>query len=320
MASAKRITPKALSRTDDLREQLHQVKARIGQLGHASERQSWEILERFDTIEGIFAELLQEGHELRVEEALLEEVSAGLRSKSAVFLREIGGASQLKQARQKSNPPEACWWWYLDEWQAARRKGMLRRGIKQVAAGLAVLALLAFLYQRFLAPDEQTQAILEYRQRAFDSAMQGDWQRALELTGEGLEIAPSDTELLLLQSIIFEQLGQADDAARALALLETEMGDRAALLESRARIYLSLQAAEAAMADIMELLALQPDSPQAHYLLGGAYETLGRFAEALQSYERAGSLAEAQGQSELVAMARIRMGHLMMLAPSLQGQ
>jgi tetratricopeptide (TPR) repeat protein len=55
-----------------------------------------------------------------------------------------------------------------------------------------------------------------------------------------------------------------------------------------------------------EALTLRPQSPEAHYDLGGAYYRLGDFSRALESFERAATLRR---KGRLAAMARYNAAH-----------
>jgi len=90
---------------------------------------------------------------VRGEATQLETVSAELRRKAATFLREIGGATRLRDARNARQPDPAQWWWFLDQWLADRRRSQLRRLLQWGVVAALLLALLYFVYQRFLAPD-----------------------------------------------------------------------------------------------------------------------------------------------------------------------
>lgn len=314
MSPTLHVDQKPLSRTEKLRNQLNQLNALIGRLGYGSSQTCFQILDLFDEIQVSYSELGQEGHELRVEKALFDETCAGLQKKARIFLREIGGARVLREARAEKHPSENRWWWYLDEWQAGRNRRMLRRVFIQVIVVMGVLSTLWFLYQRFFAPDAETLARLDYQQRAIESVSQGDLQTALDAVEKGLEIAPQDSEFLLLKGVILKQLKRSEEAVQTFAEAESMFDDRVAFFESRAQTYITLGMPEAALADMQELLLLKPDSARGHLLLGEAYEMLGRYTEAIEAYERVSQLAQ-DSDTGLIVLARIRMGMLLQAPP-----
>jgi tetratricopeptide (TPR) repeat protein len=314
MGSLVQAARKPLSRTEELREKLGQLNARVGRLGHGAGNEPWEILKLYDDIQITINALHAEGYHMRAEEALLEEASAGLQKKAGTFLREIGGASALRDARRDHHPAQERWWWYLDEWQASRKRRMLRRVFIQVIVVAGVLSILWFLYQRFFAPDAETQARFDYQQRAIESDLQGDLQAALDSVEKGLEIAPQDSEFLLLKGAILRQLEKPEESEQAFAEAESTFDDRAAFLDSRAQVYISLGMPEATLADVQELLLLEPESARGYFLMGEADEMLGYYTEAIEAYERVSQLAQ-DSDTELVVLARIRLGMLLQAPP-----
>jgi len=302
---------KPLTRADELRGQLDELEARIGRLGYGLGDEALTIPALFDTVSTSLASFQAKGQAMRAEEARLETVSARFNRKAVVFLREIGGAGTLRDARRTYQPQPEHWWWYVDQLLAERRRKQTRRLLRLVAGVVAVLALLFALYQRFLAPDPLTRERLRHQHTAENLVLQGDIAGALSEVEQALAVAPGDPNLLIFKAVLEQELGQSMTAEETFAAAEAAFGDREAFFLARAQAYLLLDQAEAALADARSVVELNPESATGYVLLGRAYERLEDYRGAIFAYEQAIKLAEEQGDYQMAGATRVNMGILM---------
>lgn len=309
-----------LTRADELRHQLDELEAKIGRLGYGLGREALTILPLFDAVSATMASFQAEGQSMRAEWARLETASAALRRKATVFLREVGGAGVLQDARRTQQLPPANWWWFLDRWVADKRRAQLRQLLMTAAGTVGVLLLLFALYQRFLAPDPATRARLEHEQAAENLVLEGDLATALSEVDQALAIAPGDPSLLIFKGGLQQALGQKAAAEETFSQAEAAFGDREAFLLARGQMYLRLDQAQAALADAEAVVKLNPESASGFLLLGRANEWLENYQQAIAAYEQAANLADAQGNSQIAVIARVNMGVLMQRLPIQQGE
>lgn len=307
-----------MTRADDLRRQLNELEARIGRLGYGLGQEALTIPPLFDAVAAALASFQAEGQSMRAESARLESVSAALRRKAALFLREIGGPGVLRDARRIHQPDPAHWWWFLDQLLADKRWARLRKLSLLVVGMVAVLLLLLALYQRFLAPDPATRERLQYEQAAESLAMEGDLAGALSEVEQALAVAPGNPDLLVFKGGLQQVLGQRAAAQESFSEAEAAFGDREAFLLTRGQTYLRLDQAQAALSDAEAAIALNPESAAGYLLLGRANEWLENYRQAIAAYEQAATLAEAQGEFQIAATARVNMGVLMQRLPAQQ--
>jgi hypothetical protein len=100
------VESKPLTRSDELREQINELEAMIGRMGYGLGQGALAIPALFDSISTSLASFQAAGQSMRAEETRLETVSARLRRKADVFLREIGGASVLRESGAPARPRE----------------------------------------------------------------------------------------------------------------------------------------------------------------------------------------------------------------------
>jgi len=301
---------KPLTRADELRAQLDKLEAQIGRLGYGLGQEALTIPALFDIVSTSLASFQANGQRMRAEEARLETVSARFSRKAGVFLRELGGAAVLRDARSTRTPDPAHWWWFVDRLVADRRRDGIRR-LARIAAGmLAVLLLLFGIYQKFLAPDPATRERLRHQHSAEDLVLQGDVAGALNEVEQALAIAPDDPGLLIFRGVLQQELGQSVAAEEAFAAAELASGDREDFLLTRAQTNLLLGQPTAALADAQVVVELDPGSAEGYMALARAHEQLEEYLEAIFAYEQAIFLAEEQGNFQLSGIARVNVGLL----------
>jgi tetratricopeptide (TPR) repeat protein len=305
------VDERPLTRADELRDQLNELEGRIGRLGHGMGQEALTIPPLFDAVTATLASFQEDGQAMRAEVARLQAVSAGLRRKSVVFLREIGGAGVLRDVRRVHQPDPANWWWFLDDLLSDRRRARFRQLLRLAGIVAAILILLTALYQRFLAPDPATLARLEHRRTAERLISEGDLVGALKEVEQALLIAPNDPDLTILRGTLQQELGQRTMAEETFAVAEAIVGDRGRFLLARGQAYLLLNQLPNALADAEAVIALDPESASGFMLLGHTNELLGDYSAAIVAYDQAAALAELQGDFQLAGTARVSMGFLM---------
>jgi tetratricopeptide (TPR) repeat protein len=166
------------------------------------------------------------------------------------------------------------------------------------------------IYQRFLAPDPAIVASLEHQQKAESLAQTGDLAGALNETEQALATIQRDPEQLVFKGVLQQALGSDAAAEEAFAAAEAQAGKEGFLI-ARSRRYLSLGQTEAALSDARAVIRVNSNSAMGYLVLGQANEGTGNYAEAMDAYTRASTLAEAQNKLDIVAIARMQLGMLM---------
>jgi tetratricopeptide (TPR) repeat protein len=305
------VESKPLTRADELRDQIDELEAMIGRLGYGLGLEALAILTLFDSVSTGLASFQAEGQGMRAEEARLDTVSSRFSRKADVFLREIGGAGTLKDARRARQPDLESWWWFVDQLVTNRRRDRIRRLLRLGAVVAVVLLLLSVLYQRFLAPDPATRERLRLQHSAENLALQGDIAGALSEVEQALAVAPGEPNLMILKGSLQQALGQAAASEETFAAAEAAFEGREDFLLARARSYLLLGQPEAALADAQEAIELNPQSANGYVLMGRAHEQMEEYVDAIFAYEQAIDLAEEQDNYQLAGTTRINVGILM---------
>ncbi len=311
------VEARPLTRVDLLRERLDRLESSIGRLGNIDlTSEALEIPELLDQACEALEELKREGNSVPEEEARLETITSQLKQKAIIFVRTIGGAQALQKAREVETPGPERWWWFLDQWLVEGRRRRAKQTAINAVIGVAVLVLLGVLYQAFLAPSPQEQAIIDYQTAADQYQMQGNLEGALQEIEKALAVSPQDPDLLIRKGVLQQALGREAEAALTYAQAEKVLGDRKEFLLRRAQSSLGVGNLDAAIADANSVLQIDPESPEAYMMLGQAYELQQKYQEAIAAYEKTGKLADARNRPEITALARVRLAYLMQRIPA----
>ncbi len=295
---------------DNLRGVLADCEGALGKLRGSGEA-ALSILHGLDRMAELLPELETSGPDLRPERTRLTTLEAQLRRKAGELLRELRTSGGLAAARRAVQPDRARWWWYLDEEvRAARRRGV-RRLLLCLVAVAALLTVGVLLYRRFLAPDPLTVRVHELQFDGERLADEGDYASAVARFEEAQALRPHDGEMQIWRGALYEITGQAEKAAELFESARLLFDEATDFHIARGQIYLRLQQVEKAHAAAQAVLEEDPSSPEGRFMLGAVLEVQGELGEAAAAYDQASRLAEERGQTELTALARVRMAFVL---------
>ena len=291
-------------------DQLDRLEVWAGKIGMNSREQAYALLRGLDDAYRGLQDIENE-QSRKVTEAQFSGIVAKMQREAGLMLRDLGGRAALAEERARVQPPGEHAWWHLDEYLDRSRKSALRRWLVIGGIIIAALAILAVVYQFFLAPDPQVAARYRHVQFAQDTLIQGDYARGLAEIEQGLVVAPRDPELLTLKGVLLELSGEAA-AAQATFTEAARLFERAEdFYMARGQSYAMANQPEKALADAEEALRRNPDLAEAYLLSGQAHELMRMVQEALADYDLAYVTAEATDKGQLAALARMRMAMLM---------
>lgn len=270
------------------------------------------LLRRLEAVAEGLRTLEAEGIDLRPERTRWESLCTQVQRGAERLVRHAQeGSKALQEVRQELQPPEEHWWWRLDLLAAEQRRRRAARTARAVGIALLVLALLGGAAYLFLRPDPLTAQKLRLYAAAERAIQEGRWEEGIARYQEATAVDPQDPEPWLRLGWAQERIGDEEGARASFQEAASRFADPFAYELALARLYVEAGDFARAMPHALRATELNPESPHAFYVLASAYEGSGRFAEALQALETCEKLAEAQGDMELVAMSRVRVGTLL---------
>jgi tetratricopeptide (TPR) repeat protein len=187
--------------------------------------------------------------------------------------------------------------------------------VRRLLTTVVTIALIAvggyWAINTFFPPNPEAVLMVETTNGIDRLVTEQRWQEALDLVKSARAQLPMQPELMIWESVLNERLGNSEAAAAALTEAQK------ALVDQPVQVYIYLGNdrlrvgdVEGAQAAGEQALAMNPNEPQAYFLLGGIAETQGNVSTAIDYFEKTYELAEGENP-QLAVIARVRMGQLM---------
>ena len=302
------VTSRANTAADALRDLLGRAERLVVNL---TAQNVEEFLTLLDDIDAKFDDMnsAEDSMDLRPEQARWESILRRLSSRPTPLARAADAAGGLKTLRER-HPPADSFWWHLDREVVRRRMAALRKFLVTVTAVLVIVVGGIWLVNRFFPPDADAVFLMNAQSDIDRAVMEGDYQAALQLATDARQTLPDSVELAILEAVLTERTG---DVERANALIEKAKS----LLDDEESFWIltgntRFQALDIAGAEVAARTALElnPESAQAHFLLGNIAEATGDRMAAIDMFERTSELA-GEDNPQLSVIAKVRMGQLL---------
>lgn len=330
-----------ITAADELRGLLAESEKQVANLRGQSQA-ALDLLRNLDRIDLLWPQLEAAGVDLRPEAGRWETLQAQVGAHAGALLsalKPVGGIAALRgkvaapgqpslqepRTRDPQSPiageqsvrddPEAraeglAWWWYLDQRQRDQRR---KRATRWLGIGLAVfvVAAAAILIFRRLFPVDPKVAAAVTRLNAGqqDATDKHDYAAALAEFQAAAGLTPGEAEPWLWLGVTQQKLGQ--DPAQSFTNGRRASTDELTYLLARGPIYAQVESFDEARADLNAALKLDAQNPLAWYYLAGVDEAQGKLPAAAADLDKASTYADARQNSQLVAMARVRLGYLL---------
>lgn len=302
-------TQKPKTRLEVLRSILKDLEKNISRLSESGAISALEIPILFDQADELINELRAKGTNISSELGQFKTLSAQLQRKKGDFIHKIGGPQKLVETRQVRKPTEEQWWWFIDILWAENKKQKTIRLLRSLLAAAILLSIGIFVYRRFFAPDPAVQASYGHQQDAENALIEGDLDIALEEVKNALKYTPEEADLYVLEGIIYESLGQEEDAEASYNFAKVFYANQENFYNRRAILYLMLGKPQRSLEDTGTALKINPESAIAYLYQGQSYEQLGEVNKAIQSYEKADNFAQQSDNIQLQAIIRINLSN-----------
>ena len=292
-----------------LREELRELEIAVSRLSDLTSGSALDLLLLFDNVDKALDKLQEGGMNLTSELGLFEGISTRFRKKGGLFIRKIGGVQILSDARVNRKPEPEQWWWFIDKSLARYKRQRIKRSLRIGVVIVGVFIIAVLIYNKFLAPDPSVVASYTLRQTTESALAEGNFEVALTQIREAITYTPEDPVLSVLEGVILDALNKPKEAGSSFAIAKDQFITEDLFYNERARIYLMLSDAESALADIKSAIAINPNSAIAYLNQGQAYELMGDFNHAVESYKNADFLAQKADNIPLQVIIRMNLSN-----------
>ncbi len=300
---------------DDL---LNQLEIDLSKVGHASPESALKMLLKMDQAYLSIDEMTRKENPVKAEAAQFKYIIDSLEKNSGNFLKDMGGNEKLQELRKKYSPRAEFTWWFLD----ITHQQQIRARLRNLGLTLGITALLvvvfSIVYQTFLAPDPSVTRRYSLEMDAEQALVGGDYATALISINQAVELNPQDTSMLTLRGVVYDRLGQPDQAMADFDTVENILEDREQFLLSRAGAWMKVGEFQNALQDTQDAIRENPNSAEGYFYFGKANELMQNYNKAIDAYTLASQLADQQGKVELNATIRVTMAMLMQNIPAFQ--
>lgn len=253
----------------------------------------------------------ENGSEKTKIESQLNYVANKVYASANELIKSFGGAKSLIKIREQKRIPKDRWWWYLDQYLIEKRKKALKKGGLLSLAAIVVIALMAFVYNQFLAPPPEVRARMELEEKIDNLIVAGDYAAAIDEIDLALDLTPDYYPLWIKKGVLAKVLGDVETEKLSFEKAMQLIDIPEYFYQERANIYMQMGLYEGVLADADKLEELNSDSAEAFLYRGLVYEAMGQVDDAYAAYEKATILAEEQNKIQLAATIKVRMGMIL---------
>jgi tetratricopeptide (TPR) repeat protein len=163
-----------------------------------------------------------------------------------------------------------------------------------------------FVYDRFIAPPPEVRQAYQYSTIGESLVDEGDLETALAEFEAAIALTPDDPSLWVWKGAIHSHQGQTEQAEEAFLTARSLYGEGTGFLQDRSMTYLRLGDVDAAAADVEQVIAQEPESGVGYYLRASVAMAREDYKAAVDDLDRASELAQAAGDTQLEATARVQ--------------
>ena len=310
---ARSIPKQTRTQADELRDLLETSYSIAVNVRGAGADKAQTLLHHLDDIAELLPQLEAQGVDLRAERVRWQEVQGAVRRHDRDLRAELGplgGLKTLREALPSPPSPEERWWWWLD---VTAQQNLRKRVVVTVAVIAGILALLVggvWAFNKLFPVDPQVAAAYQHKSNADNLVIEGKLQEALTELEAAYEATPDDPDILSMLAALYDLTDQEDRALPFLRKLY-DAYPPSIVNSNLAQAYAAAGAAEKALALALQAIEEDPANPQGYLIAGMAYEAQGDVRSAMEAYQKAADAANAAGDYQTEAFAKIRLATLL---------
>lgn len=304
------VQQKKLNPADELRELLKTLEDRRPTLKAMDSTKALTLLRDLDQVDTLFSQLGTTELDLLSEQSRFQAVQSHFKKQAVLILKALGGHEALDEFRPSPPPAQERWWWYSDELVAAQKRRLLKQIALATLIVVVIVGVIAIIFKTVLAPSPEAVARMEAENESMAAFDTGDYKLAMAEVEKGLAVVPDDPDLLIIKGVFLEFLGHDEEAAQNLKMAQNNLDDPTTFHLTLAETYFRIGQYSKAEDEARASIELDYRISSAWLILAQSLEGQGRLDEAVEAYQRAGDIAMANGDSEVVVLVRLALGRV----------
>lgn len=293
---------------------LDELDSLLGRLDSKNKQVALKILSLMDEVHHKYLDQLKYDSSGNPENSQLSYLYRRIYQHAEVFVRALGGAALFADERNSRQVSDSDWWWFLDRYVENKRRKSLIKTIKWLGVAALVLMVLIFVYQKFLAPPPEVRERLRYENQASIAIAEGRIEDALAGVEAAIQADPDEFELWVQRGVLLIALDQQDEAEQSFQKALSLENDPEFFTIEKAYYAIQLGLLDMAQEEVDQLLSIDSESVEAFLFQGQILESQGDIVKAIEIYQKASEMAEAQNKIELMTTIRVRLATLMQSA------
>ena len=289
----------------ELREWIENYRKYLLEIEEIEDGKVIETLELRDKIKNLMEKLEKKGVDLSAEKSRLDSLDQIIKEKAKIFWKKLKSSTgDPVFYRQEKNIPPKKWWWYPDEIIREEKRRFERKWIKRAIIAGACLGFVYLFFTYILPKPTPYISCIQEAERLLE---EGKINPALETYQKAIKISPEEPVAYLMAGVICEFLGDKDRAKSYFIKAKERYPSLYDFYLARGMSWMRLGKFSAAEKDAKEAVKLNPQSAEAHFLLGNAYEAQNKIPEAITEF---GIVSQLDTDPKLTVMARYKIGIL----------
>ena len=288
-----------------LRSYLDATEPRIV-IMHETPTGALDVIRNMDAIDRLLDILAGPEFDTRAEESRAEALHERLLRESAKVVRQV---QTHGQAAQLTDSPT----WKAINAAFSKQRQQRQRRLLFIGVGVVIIGIVLFVVLPRVLPKAPPQPDIGAVSRQVDS---GDIQGALATAEAEQAHFPNNPDIALWVGALQLRLGNSGAAETNWNTARKLYSNDQTFYFERGLLLTQFKEYTLAETDAQELIKQPTSAAEGYLLLGSIEEGHGQFSQAIDSYQKASTLAEQENKSGLVVAARSRMAYLMQLPPA----
>lgn len=289
---------------NDLREWIEKYKKNILDIETIENNKIVEVLTLRDEINNLVQKLEQKGIDLSVEKSKLDSLDHLIKDKKEIIWKKLKSSIDPDRYRKEQDISPQNWWWYLDEAIGKEKKQHRNRWIKRIGVAIAIITGLYVIFTYLIPKPPPYVASMEKANKLLE---EGKINLALEAYKKAISIDPKQGSAYLMAGVIYEFLGDKEKADSYFTRAKKYYKSLQDFYLERGMSWLRLGESKKAEKDAKKALQINPESAEAHFLLGNAYEAQNEIAKAIAEFS---IVSDMNADPKLTVISRYKIGML----------